>query len=365
MRIVYGVHGYGLGHSARATSLLPRLGHHQVLLLAGGEACAALAPLQPVTPLPSLERAYASHRTSAFATAIRSGPTAVDAVLGGPARRRVEDLVAAFKPHLVISDGEPFTHQAAARLAIPRIGFDHLGILAHCHVSAPPGRELHLAAARRLYRLLMGEPERAVVASFYRAPVARAGVALVSALPRPDVVRARPRRGEYLLVQLDRARRPLSPRVLHVLREARIPCVVHGAHRDGADGLLRYRRAGAPTFVDDLAGCRAVLSTADDQIVGEALHLGKSVLAVPDDTTEQRLGGAALDASGAGRQVPAGALDLATLLSFLEAAELHAAAAGRAARCGTDAALAALDAFARELCGKPLATAPAPALVSA
>ena len=43
----------------------------------------------------------------------------------------------AFEPDLVISDAEPFTHQAAAALGVPRIGFDHFGILSHCRPTAP------------------------------------------------------------------------------------------------------------------------------------------------------------------------------------------------------------------------------------
>jgi len=38
MKIAYGIHGYGRGHSSRALAILPELARrHELLLLAGGD----------------------------------------------------------------------------------------------------------------------------------------------------------------------------------------------------------------------------------------------------------------------------------------------------------------------------------------
>ena len=59
MRIVYGIHGYGRGHATRALGVLPELRQrHEVLVLAGGDAYQALAPLGPVTEIPTLTYVY-------------------------------------------------------------------------------------------------------------------------------------------------------------------------------------------------------------------------------------------------------------------------------------------------------------------
>lgn len=43
LRIIYGVHGYGRGHAARAQAVLPELvRHYDVLVLAGDEALDAI-----------------------------------------------------------------------------------------------------------------------------------------------------------------------------------------------------------------------------------------------------------------------------------------------------------------------------------
>jgi UDP:flavonoid glycosyltransferase YjiC (YdhE family) len=54
-------------------------------------------------------------------------------------------------------------------------------------------------------------------------------------------------------------------------------------------------------FVDDLARCRALVTTAGNQVVGEALHLGKPVLALPEPGNwEQGLNGFFLERMGVG-----------------------------------------------------------------
>jgi len=55
MRIVYGVHGYGRGHATRAlASCRTWRRRHQVLVLAGGDAHAAIAPDFPVMAHPDI-----------------------------------------------------------------------------------------------------------------------------------------------------------------------------------------------------------------------------------------------------------------------------------------------------------------------
>jgi len=55
MRIVYGIHGYGRGHSSRALAVLPELAaRHELLILAGGDAREALRADYSVVPIPTL-----------------------------------------------------------------------------------------------------------------------------------------------------------------------------------------------------------------------------------------------------------------------------------------------------------------------
>ena len=77
---------------------------------------------------------------------------------------------------VVISDSEAWTHQAAQRLGIPRIGFDHIGVIAYCKPHFPPELAWRVAkrvtptVIRELMPLLEGQPE----AAFFLRPEAPA-----------------------------------------------------------------------------------------------------------------------------------------------------------------------------------------------
>jgi uncharacterized protein (TIGR00661 family) len=352
MRIVYGVHGYGLGHATRAACILPHLvRRHEVLLLAGGDARAALSPVHPLCPIPSLEYVYRGTRVNPFDTLFRNAPDLLDAFLGGEARRQVEDRMDAFHPDLVLSDAEIFTSHAASSLRIPRVSFDHFGVLAHARPEAPRGHGADILGTTALYRLLLGRPDRAIVSSFFDAPVRRPGVAFVPTLLRPKVLAARPRRGDHLLVYFNRARHQFTGRLERELHRLKIPSIIYGAAREGSDGPLAYRKVDRDRFLDDLATCRAVLSTAGNQLVGEAMYLGKALLAVPDGSTEQQVNALAVERLGIGGRAPRGALDARSIGAFLERAEACGARARSLARDGTDLAIEAIERFAVELCG--------------
>ena len=57
--------------------------------------------------------------------------------------------------------------------------------------------------------------------------------------------------------------------------------------------------------MDDLAGCRAVVAAAGNQLIGEALHLGKPMLLLPERAhAEQMMNSHFLAAMGCGGFTP-------------------------------------------------------------
>ncbi len=350
MRIVYGVFGYGRGHATRAMGVLPELTkRHQVLLLAGGDALEALAPLHPVIPIPTLRYAYAGSRLSALETLRQNYPVVSDLLSFGEEEQRVTDLLAAFKPHVAICDVDPFTHRAAARLGVPRISFDHFGILAYCRPHVPLR---HRPAALRdalVYRLLVGQPERAIVSSFYSAPPARSGVRCVGPLLRDELFAVKAERGDEVLVYLNQGRHQYTPHVEHALRTLDNPVLVYGTGEEGTDGSITYRRTDNRRFIEDMARCRALVCTAGNQIVGEALHLGKPLLVLPEESTEQRVNACAVERLGIGEQVSFGDLKAGVLRRFLSRTERYVERTRWLARDGRRDAVDALERFAAEL----------------
>ena len=358
VRIAYGVHGYGRGHAMRAAAVLPDLSRrHEVLVLAGGDAWAALADDWPVVRIPTLR--YHEKRPgkrSAWLTLVRNLPAVLDLLLGGPGVAMVREALAAFRPDVLVSDSEGWTHRAARALGVPRISFDHFGVLVYCRWPMRWMQRLVNRVEATAYKVLVAGPDRSIVASFYAPPTRRDDVTVVGPVLRPMVREVRPACGDFLLVYFSHPRRYFRPKVEAALRQAGVPVVVYGAPREGIDGNLTFRPLASRPFVEDLAACRAVFSSAGNQLISEAMHFEKPILAMPEDSLEQRLNAAMIERLGAGMRTSLRRFSAGVLREFLEREETfrgrsHAGAAAGPSRDGATEAVRAIEQYAEELAG--------------
>jgi uncharacterized protein (TIGR00661 family) len=302
MRIAYGVMGYGRGHAMRTSAVLPSLmQQHEVTVFAGGDAYDVLAPRFPTVRIPTLGYVYNAHGGhSTQRTVQRNLRPLGDLLFGGRGSRSLEDEFRTRGIQLVICDSEAWTHRAARRLRLPRISFDHVGIIAYCKPHFPP--DLWLPGTRDAagYRALMGEPDRVLISSFYPAEPLRPSTRIVGPLLREVVLRQQARRGEYLLAYFNKGEHQFLPHVDRALRQLDLPVIIYGTPFRGIVDNLDFRAPSSDGFVADLAGCRAVISTAGNQLIGEAMHFGKPILALPEQAFEQRLNAYLIGRMGVG-----------------------------------------------------------------
>jgi uncharacterized protein (TIGR00661 family) len=351
VRILYGVFGYGRGHATRALSVLPHLmDRHDVTVLAGGDAHDAIAPIHPVVRIPTLRYEYGKKgRRSVSRTFGENFEHVSDLTFRGPTYRDVARIAREFAADVAICDAEPWTHAVAARLGIPRISFDHFGVLAYCRPTIPWTDRLRSFRDVTAYRSLMGRPDRIIVSSFYDAGARDPRIRFVGPLLRAEVLQRKATRGEHLLVYLNKGAYQLTPRVEQALRSLPLPVVLYGSPRRGVDGNLDFREPSNEPFLEDLASCRAVFSTAGNQLVGEAIWFGKPMLVMPEHTVEQRLNAAALERLGIGLQVDLAEIDAGTFERFLAREGDFRESIRLAVRDGRVEALSAIEGFAREL----------------
>jgi uncharacterized protein (TIGR00661 family) len=266
----------------------------------------------------------------------------------GPACQMVQDALNEFKPDVVVTDSEGFTHRVAPRMGLPRITFDHFGLLAYCRLPIRGLDRLIGWGNALVYRLLFGEPDRAVVSCFFDAPTRRPGVTMVGAVIRPELRGTTPTRGEHLLVYVSKPDE-FTPRFETALRDQGCPVRVYGTPRRGTDGLIEFKELGNLPFIEDLASCRAVIATTGNQLCGEVVYFGKPMLGMPMACLEQRLNADAIERMGRGRQIRRGGLTADALRDFLRREDAYAAHAGEEPRDGAKEALAAIEQYGDDL----------------
>lgn len=355
MRIAYGVMGYGRGHAMRTMSVLPALmKEHEVTVFAGGDAHKVLAPLFPTVRIPTI--GYVYHQRGGHSipkTLLRNVAPVVDLLLHGPGLEQVEREFRERGIQLVISDSEAWTHRAARSLKLPRISFDHVGIIAYCKPHFPPDLWLTGMRDALTYRQLMGEPERILISSFYEAEPRKPGTRIVGPMLRDEVLRVRPEHGDFLLAYFNKGEHQYLPHIDRTLRLLDRPVVVYGTSLRGKSDNLDFRGPSNEWFIHDLARCHAVISTAGNQLIGEAIHFGKPMLAVPEEAFEQRLNAYMIERMGVGMRAHLASLTPSDVDRFLGNYDYYVSNMGRHAHDGRAEAIETLHRFIGELMNSP------------
>lgn len=341
--------GEGRGHATRARTLVEELRRdHEVTLHTFGDAYSFLEPLYrgrtgvEVREIPGVGFRYGRDGRVDYVRTTLGALASLPELVRTTARltRELETAGA----DLVVTDFEPLLPRAARRAGIPVVGVDHQSVLAH-------GDFRRLPRALRSHARFLGafvdmwtpRPDVRVSSSFY-TPAPKRGsedVEFIGVLLRRAVREAKPVTGEHLVAYL---RSGTSPSTIEALRHAPHEVRLYGLGDDVRGGALSPRPISESGFIDDLASCRALVTTAGNQLVGEALHLGKPVLGLPEPgNREQEFNGWFLSESGAGVSVPCASFNLAVLRSFLTSADAYARVARSLDVDGTARAIALIQ----------------------
>lgn len=347
-RICYGVAGEGRGHATRVRTMVELLRKkHAVTIFAPHDAHDLLHAAYhgtevEVVRIPGLRHGYGrGGRLSHACTAVAALPflLRLGATLGW-----ITEAVAARRPDLVITDFEPLLPRAARRLGVPFISLDHQRFLVDCDLSClPPRLDRAARFMSHFVRAFYSGQELSVISSFFALPVKVSAhpVLQVGVLLRPELERASVSDEEHLVAYL---RRGAPPRLLEVLAASGRDVRVYGAGSRQSQRSLQFRPISEAGFIADLASAAALVTTAGNQVVGEAVALGKPVLALPETgNMEQEINAHFVVASGAGRAVPFDRLDAACLSSFLAQLPELRAGLSRLPGKGNEAALAAVE----------------------
>ncbi len=324
MRILYGVVGEGMGHAMRSRVVIDHLAErHAVHVVVSGRAHDYLEARQSdrlkVSRIWGLTIVYEDNEVRNFRTAFQN---LKGAVMGGWPKnvRAYFDLASDFRPDVVVSDFESWSYLYARAHAVPVISLDNIQVIARC-THAPEitrGHEMDFQIVKGIVKAKLPGCLHYLVTSFFFPPVRKPRTSLHPPVLRPEILAARPERGDHLLVYQTSESNEALPAILAASGRE---CRVYGFRRDLQDelveGRLRYRPFSEQGFIEDLRTARAVIANGGFTLLGEAVYLHKPVLASPvKKQFEQVLNARYVEAEGYGLAVED--LDTARLGAFLD-----------------------------------------------
>jgi uncharacterized protein (TIGR00661 family) len=325
-RIAISVCGEGRGHATRIATLVEHLmREHDVLVYTSADAlgflrarfAAEATGRVEIREIPGIVFQYTGGRLDVM----RSIATGLDyqARQLGPLVDRLIRELDSFGADLAMTDFEPALPRAASREGIPLVSVDHQHFLLAYDLDALPwSLQWNAWFMSHAVWLYVAEAADTVVSAFFRPPLRRGWehVVQVGPLLRDAIARAVPRDDGYVVSYL-RRHTPFS--AIEALADCGMPVKVYGlGHRDHV-GNVSFHMIDEQRFIEDLAGCSAVVAAAGNQLIGEALHLGKPLMVLPERAhAEQMMNSHFLAGMGCGQFVLLEEITRAQVRMFLD-----------------------------------------------
>jgi uncharacterized protein (TIGR00661 family) len=204
----------------------------------------------------------------------------------------------------VISDFESWSYLFAQRHDLPVISVDNMQVINRCtHSPSIIGDHVgDFELTRALVKSKLPGAFHYHITSFFDPPVRKERTTLHPPILRPELLAARPEAGDHLLVYQTSTSNTELPALLRTVgRECRIYGLRRELEQDQVEGNLRYRPFSEAGFIEDLRTAAGVVANAGFTLMGEAVYLGRPMMAVPvKGQFEQVLNARYLDHEGYG-----------------------------------------------------------------
>ena len=347
MKILYGVVGEGMGHAMRSRVILEHLVEqgHDVEIMASGRAVDFLAKrFEGVNKIHGLHMIYEENRVRPAKTLWSN---VVTGAVGVPQNIAAYfELITTFRPQAVISDFESWTYLYGKTHRLPTLSIDNMQIINRTKLPEEiiEGHQAEFQLTKTFIKSKLPWCDEYFITTFFRPPVRKERTTLFPPILRPEILSAKRRGGDHLLVYTTGEG---NGGFVQALAKTGLECRIYGMRRgiteEQVEGNLRFQPFSEDKFIDDLASCKAVIAGGGFTLMGEAVYLRKPMLAVPlARQFEQVLNARYLELEGYGRQA-ASLDDAKTVHDFVAAVPACEAKLATYMQDGNVAIMTALD----------------------
>lgn len=332
MKIVFLVQGEGRGHMTQAIALAQvlRQGNHEIAAVLVGKSKNRIIPTffqeqiqAPVTEFIAPEIVYklgdAGVSIAQTLYAILKNSRRYGAGLN-ILNKKINEI----HPDLIISFYESYSglYNLIFRPKIPMVCIAHQYLLLHPKFVFPENSKIIDRILINLNsKITSWKAQKQLALSFREmTDVPDRKITVVPPLLRKEVLSLQPSQGAFILVYI--THHSLSRAIItwHQLHpDVTLHCFWDNPHVSDEfvfDDTLIFHRINGKKYLDKLASCKALVTTAGFESVCEAMYLGKPVMMVPiPNHFEQACN--AIDGVIAGAGVTAKTFDLSILLEYL------------------------------------------------
>lgn len=331
IKILYGIQGEGRGHVSRSLHLIEKLNreNRQIFIFSGGDAMPLLKGKNfDVTEVP-LFRLYCGSDGSVSIPrmAMKNAFKFLGLFFGiGKKYSTILKKVKFLQPDLIISDFEPYVLKIGPKQGIPTISIDHQQMFTECELPQfkSPIKKLKIFTYKIFILLLASYPDKKVISSFYEfKPKQSSGAVFVGPYISEKIAKQPVTNENRMTVYL---KEPYY--VYKLLNELKL--IRNIEFEIFANWKLLERRPADMSnvkmcdidqdrFIKSLASSMALITTAGNQVIGEAIFLGKPVFAFPKlNDIEQEINATGLADSGCGDAFDLVNLNVRHLIDFIK-----------------------------------------------
>ena len=282
MRILYGLIGIGIGHAIRGNVVLKELSKkHDLMISVSGAPYSYMKKnfKNRVHQIPGFEFHFKNNtlkncKTFTKNLKLLSWKSISDF------RRTVKEIKA-FNPEVVISDWEFFSAYVAKRYKLPLINLSNEN--QHFFIKKKFGLPKHtllsfLKARITTYPFVLKTKYNLVTAFFETKLRNKKGVLVTDPILRKNVVKSKPKEGDYILVyQSSKSYKNL----IKILGKIKHKFIVYGFGVAYKEKNMVFKKFSDDTFIKDLINSKAIITNGGFSLLTEAIYLNKPILTVP------------------------------------------------------------------------------------
>lgn len=297
-RVFYSLCGEGLGHCSRVYAIIESAPDIEFHIFTWGEAYDYFKKLNyphlyKIAAIPfgrTAKNKISFIKTiPVFLKFISQVPKSISNIL---------KLAKELNPSVFISDFEPVLPRAAKLGGYKLMSIDNQHRFSRCSSEDLPFN-------LRVYCFITGifvetwvpRPNKVVVSAFHHETAKKIDkIVLVNTFIRKEFDKLKPTKGDYVLVYYKKS---MNKKILDILQKLNVKVKIYGCPYKEYN--FEYHDISYNKFVNDLAGCSAIIAGAGNQILGESNYYGKPILAIPEPNQhEQYVNGFFLEKMGQG-----------------------------------------------------------------